>query len=54
MDDKCLGYRIETWDGTEFDCEYECSGYVFCQDCMFGPYGGSADPRKNPYEDEEE
>ena len=53
MDDKCLGFRTETSCGTEFDCEYEYSGGISCEDCMFGPYGGTLDPRKDPYEEEE-
>lgn len=55
----CLGHRIgNPSDGYDFECEYEFSGYISCEDCIFGPYArfgaeGLIDPRINPEEEEE-
>lgn len=47
----CLGYRTgNPSDGYDYDCEYEHSGSISCEDCIFGPYArfgteGLLDPR---------
>lgn len=52
--DGCKGYSTRTEAGTEYDCEYEFSGEVACEDCIFGPYEGKIDPRKNPDEEDKQ
>jgi len=47
----CKGYRVETDNGSEYDCEYPYAGHITCEYCIFGEYGGELDPRINP-EDE--
>jgi DNA helicase-2/ATP-dependent DNA helicase PcrA len=53
MNDGCKGYSTSTLDGVEHDCEYEYSGYVDCSDCIFGSWGGTTDPRIDPYKEDE-
>ena len=49
--DGCEGYYDNTPYGTEFDCDYEFSGDISCEDCMFGPCEGTKDPRINSKEE---
>lgn len=46
----CKGYCTSTPDGNEYGCEYEYSGEISCDDCIFGKYDGEKDPRMNPYD----
>ena len=39
----CMLYESNTTDGREYDCEYEYSGSVDCDNCIVN--GGSLDPR---------
>ncbi len=49
----CKGYRFgNPSDGYDFDCEYEFSGEISCEDCIFGSCGGDLDPRVKREEDE--
>ncbi len=41
----CLSYSTNTSDGLDHDCEYEFSGEISCEDCIFGCCGGELDPR---------
>ena len=48
MADACKGYSYNTPDGMEYDCDYEYSGGITCDDCIFGCCGGTQDPRIKP------
>lgn len=52
-DQGCKGYRADygSW-GYDYDCEYEFAGEINCEDCIFGPYGGTKDPRISTWEEE--
>ena len=41
---KCKGYKIETLDGTEYDCGYETT--ITCEECRYcdGNNGRGKDP----------
>jgi len=47
----CKGVKIETMDGTDYDCEYEFAGEYTCEECLLN--GGVGDPRvlRYPRED---
>ena len=49
MTDGCKSYKEWTDCGWEYDCDYEYSGGINCEDCIFGCCGGIQDPRINPY-----
>jgi hypothetical protein len=51
--DGCEGYSYNTPDGIEHDCDYEFSGGINCGSCIFGPHGGTEDPRVDPNLEEE-
>lgn len=44
--DGCRGARVRYQDGDEFECDYEFPEEN-CEDCIFGGYGGTKDPRIN-------
>lgn len=49
VEEGCKGYWAQSWDGSEFDCDYEFAGEICCEDCVFGPHPeGGKDPRINP------
>ena len=51
----CKSYtRGNPIDGMDYDCEYEFSGQIDCEDCIFGSCGGQKDPREKPKEEEED
>lgn len=52
--DKYLGFKTETSDGVEHDCEYEFSEGISCENCIFGSHNGTQDPRIDPDAEEEE
>ena len=39
----CRGYEINTPDAHEYDCGYELSGPITCDECIVN--GGPTDPR---------
>ena len=41
--DGCLGIRIDSLDGVDYDCEYEHA--PTCEYCIYGPPGGTIDPK---------
>ena len=47
---KCLGYKIETLDGTDYDCEYPYAGEITCDHCKYGADPDGLDPEVNPEE----
>lgn len=47
----CKGTKIETLDGTDYDCEYEFAGEITCEECQVN--GGAFDPRQPRYDDED-
>jgi len=48
----CKGYRTETDNGSEYDCEYPYAGHITCEYCIFGGHGGEQDPRIEPENEE--
>ena len=53
-DEGCKGYSEFNGEGTDYECEYEFSGEVTCDECIFGSCGGKFDPRIDPHEDDDE
>ena len=51
---RCRGHRVVYADCYEYECEYEYSGDIDCGDCLFGSWGGTLDPRVNPYSEEDD